>query len=136
MNLSRDKDNKNEIRLGKTVLSEDDLEFPVMYNGESFIFKYPTPVEKAVIENEIARKLNGFPRESFSVDHLTLIVATAYVEGMILHNKSPEWFDNAWTCYDEECIHALYAGYLRFRVELQKRFNRNGPEGGREGAKP
>ncbi len=125
-----------EIKIGSKVLSEDDLKFTVQYSGEIFTMRYPTPFEKAGIEAEIVRKLGGFNRASFPPDHLAIIEATAYVEQLIIHAESPEWFKSAWTCYDDECIGALYTGYLRFRGEFQARIRGSGPERGGKGGKP
>jgi len=108
-----------EIKLGKKVLSEDDLKFPVTYDGEVFTLRYPTPYEKSAIEAEIVRRLGGFARNSFPAEHLLLVEATAYVDQLIVSKDSPSWF-NAWTCYDEACIEALYTGYLSFRGKFQK----------------
>lgn len=124
-----------EIRIGKKVLSEDDLKFTVQYEGEIFTMRYPTPFEKAAIEAEIVRKLGGFSRDSFPPNHLEIIAATAYVDQLIIPDESPEWFKSAWTCYDESCIGALYTGYLRFRGGFQKRIRSSGPESGGKGSK-
>lgn len=122
----------DEIKIGKKILTEDDLKFTVTYNGEVFTLRYPTPFEKAAIESEIARKLGGFKRESFPPDHLALVEATAYVNQLVVPEDSPAWFKSAWTCYDEQCIGTLYTGYLRFRGDFQARIRGDGPEGGRK----
>ncbi len=118
-----------EIKIGKKVLSEDDLKFPVQYNGEIFTLRYPTPFEKAAIEAEVARRLGGFPRSSYPPEHLAMVEATAYVDQLVVSEESPDWFKSAWTCYDESCIVALYQGYLRFRGDFQIRIRGSGPEG-------
>jgi len=118
-----------EIKIGKKVLSEDDLKFTVQYNGEIFTLRYPTPFEKAAIEAEIVRKLGGFSRTSFPPEHLAIVEATAYVDQLIVPDESPDWFKSAWTCYDESCIVNLYQGYLRFRGNFQIRIRSSGPEG-------
>lgn len=127
---------QEDIRIGKKVLSEDDLKFTVQYNGEMFTLRYPTPFEKAAIESEIARRLGGFARSSYPPDHLALVEATAYVDQLVIPDESPDWWRSAWTCYDEACIVSLYQGYLRFRGDFQKRIRDSGPEDGRKGGKP
>lgn len=124
-----------EIKIGKKVLSEDDLKFTVQYNGEIFTLRYPTPFEKAGIEAEIVRKLGGFNRASYPPDHLIVIEATAYVDQLVIPEESPDWFKSAWTCYDEACIAALYRGYLQFRSRFQIRIRGSGPERGNKGNK-
>ena len=120
---------KDEIKVGQKILHEDDLKFPIEYNGEVFMLKYPSPFEKAAIEADISRKLGGFARNTFPSDHLYLVEATAYADNLIIREESPDWFKSAWTCYDEACIAALYTGYLRFRGEFQSRFKQGGLEG-------
>jgi len=112
---------KEDIRIGQKVLHEDDLKFPVTYNGEIFVLKYPSPFEKAAIETDISRKLGGFARDTFPNDHLYMVEATAYVDNLVVREESPDWFKSAWICYDEACIGALYTGYLRFRGDFQTR---------------
>ncbi len=124
-----------EIKIGKQILSEDDLKFTVQYNGEIFTLRYPTPFEKAAIEAEIVRKLGGFSRDAYPSDHLTMVEMTAYVNQLIVPEESPDWFKSAWTCYDESCIGALYRGYLLFRGDFQTRIRGSGPEGNRKGGK-
>lgn len=126
----------DEIKIGKKVLSEDDLKFTVQYKGEIFTLRYPTPFEKAAIEAEIARRLGGYSRESFPPDHLAMVEMTAYVNQLVVPEESPDWFKSAWTCYDESCIANLYQGYLRFRGNFQTRIRGSGPEEGRKGNKP
>lgn len=112
---------EREIKVGKKVLTEDDLKFTVMYEGDQFTLRYPTPFEIAVIEADIAKKLGGFPRESFEPDHVANITALAYVNQLVIPEDSPSWFKSAWTCYDDRCIVELYNGYLQFRGRFQDR---------------
>ena len=119
---------KKEIKVGKQVLREDELTFPVEYEGEIFTLKYPSPFEKSAIEVDIANRLGGFPRNSFTSDHVLMVTATAYVHNIIVREKSPDWFTSAWTCYDENCIGTLYQGYLEFRNKFPKRIRADGLE--------
>jgi len=122
-------DESIQIRVGNQILTEDDLKFTVNYNGEIFTMRFPTPFEKAAIEADIARKLGGFSRESFPPEHLAMIEATAYVNQLMIPEECPAWFKSAWTCYDDQCIGALFQGYLRFRGSFQSRIREGGPEG-------
>lgn len=124
-----------DIKIGTKVLTEDDLKFTVVYNGEVFTLRFPTPFEKAAIEAEIARKLGGYSRDSFPADHLAMVEAAAYVNQLVIAEESPSWFKSAWTCYDEQCIVNLYRGYLQFRGNFQSRIRGSGPEGSSSGGK-
>lgn len=119
---------EREIKVGNQVLHEDDLEFTVQYNGEIFTMRLPTPFEKAAIEAEIVRKLGGYGRDSFPPNHLAVVEATAYVDQLVVREKSPAWFKSAWTCYDDMCIETLYRGFLRVRSDFQERFRGDRPE--------
>ena len=119
-----------QIKIGKQILTEDDLKFTVQYNGELFTMRHPTPFEKAAIEADIARRLGGFARTAYPEEHLTLIEAAAYVNQLVIPEESPDWFKSAWTCYDEDCIFALYRGYLQFRGKFQQRIRDGNPEEG------
>jgi len=94
----------------------------VQYNGEMFVMRYPNPIEKAQIEGDIARTLNGMPRSSFTEDHLIMVEAAAYVNRLVIPEECPPWFKSAWTCYDEHLIAVLYEEYLRFRNTFRERF--------------
>jgi len=122
-------DNDKKIRIGKKVLSEDELEFQVQYEGEVFTLKYPTPFELAMIASDVAQRLGGFTRQSFPVEHLMMIEAHAYVDHLVVPEKCPSWFKSAWTCYDDRCVNKLYEGYLQFRGKFQERIRSDEPEG-------
>jgi hypothetical protein len=112
------------FKIGNQVLHEQDLEFPVEYNGQTFYMKYPTPPLKAAMESEIARRLNGYPRSSFDADHLAWVEAMVYVDTLVVKEKSPPWWDGAWNCLDEEAIVTLYNGYYSFRSQLRERLRK------------
>jgi len=109
------------IKIGKMILHDEDLKIKVQYNGEMFVMRYPTPMEKAQIETDIAKTLGGLPRSSFSEDHLFLTEATAYVNRLAIADECPSWFKSAWTCYDENLIATLYGEYVTFRNTFRNR---------------
>lgn len=114
--------NKNkEIRIGQQIIHEDDLKFPVEYNDETFVLKYPSPYDRVLIETSISKHLGGLSRSSYPPDHLQLVEAMAYTDYLVVRDESPSWFKSAWTCYDEMCIQTLYAGYCSFRGEFQSK---------------
>ena len=120
-------DNQNKtFKLGKQIIHEDDLKIPVEYKGEVFTLLYPNPLQRTSIETEIARRLGGMPRESFSVEHITMVVANSYIDNLLVLEESPTWFKSPWTCYDEELLGTLYAGYLQFRTRIQQKISDEG----------
>lgn len=123
------KDESKEIKVGRMVLTEDDLRFTVQYNGEVFTLKHLAPFERQAVEADIVRRLGGYPRDSHNENHVAMVEAAAYVEASIIFDESPEWFKSAWTCLDEDCIVELYRGLLRFQKEFRDRFKSNKPEG-------
>ncbi len=124
---------KSSYQIGKQVLTEDDLKFPVEYKGEVFTLWYPNPQQRSIIETEITRRLGGVPREACSMEMVGLTTACAYVDNLMVPNESPTWFTSAWTCYDEELIATLYAGYLTFRDKIQTKIRDGEFERGSEG---
>ncbi len=122
------------IRIGKMILNDEDLKIKVQYNGEMFVMRYPTPMEKAQIETDIARTLGGMPRASFSEDHLFLTEATAYVNRLAIAEECPPWFKSAWTCYDENLIATLYGEYVTFRNTFRNRIAEGELQGNSERA--
>ena len=118
-----------EIRIGQQIIHEDDLKFPVEYQGETFTLKYPSPYDRVLIETSISKHLGGLSRSSYPMEHLQLVEAMAYVDYLVVRDESPSWFKGAWTCYDEMCIQTLYTGYCSFRVEFQSKIEHGELEG-------
>ena len=112
---------KEMAKLGKQIIMEHDLEIPITYKDEIFTLQYPTPLMRSAIENEIARRLGGYARDTYAPQHLQLIESTVYVNELYIQDKCPKWFKSAWLCYDDELIQELYAGYLLFRGEFQEK---------------
>jgi len=133
------KNNKSEddvIQLGRSIIRESELEIPVDYKGEVFTLKYPTPSMSAAIEAEIARRLGGYPRASYSVEHVAGVEATVTVDALYIPEKCPKWFRGPWTCYDEELVGRLFEGYYQFRDKFRERLRSGGFEEGDQGKQP
>ncbi len=113
-------------KIGSQVLHEKDLKFKVEIGNETFVLKYPNPFEKAQIEIDIARKLDGLPRSAYSQEHLVMVEAAAYANALVVAEESPSWFKSAWTCYDDNVVGELYSGYLSFREDLRKKLQTGG----------
>jgi hypothetical protein len=109
------------FKLGKTILTESELKIAVTYKGEIFTMLYPTPLQKTMIENDIALRLNGYSRSSFSPDHLAYVEACVTIAATMIRDECPDWFEGPWDCYDDELITALFAGYFQFRDEFRRR---------------
>ena len=133
--FNRGQDNKQEelIELGRNILRESDLEIPIQYNGEQFTLKYPNPATSAMIEAEIARRIGGYPRASFSAEHLAGIEAYVTIDILMIPEKCPKWFKGPWTCYDDELITTLIKGYFTFRTQFQDKMRGGGFEKGSQG---
>lgn len=126
---------EKQYKVGKQILREHDLEFTVEYEGEVFTLRHPTPLIKSQVEAEIARRLGGMSRDAYSPEHLAMVEATTYVNAIVVPDKSPSWFESAWTCYDDRLIAVLYEGYLQFRDNFRRglregRFSENRAGGG------
>ena len=121
-------EDKDVINLGRMILRQSDLEIPITYKGEVFTLKYPTPAMQTAIEADIARRLGGFPRTSFSADHVLSVEACVTIDFTIIAEKSPKWFKNVWGCYDEELIATLFEGYCSFRRGFQDKLRSGGFE--------
>jgi hypothetical protein len=113
------------VTLGKQILHEDDLQIKVEYKGDSFSLRYPNPLQRSMIEQEIAKRLGGLSRSAYDPEHLMMITASCYVDNLYEPKGCPVWFDGAWTCYDEALIAELYAGYLRFRDSFREKLRKS-----------
>jgi hypothetical protein len=114
-----EKESKN-IQLGQNILSEGDLLITAQYDGEEFTLQYPDPLQKSAIEVEIARRLGGFPRSTFSSDHVIMTEAHVIIDSLYIADKCPKWFV-PWKCLDERLIMVLYNAYLSFRDEFREK---------------
>ena len=119
-------DQDDVIRVGKQVLREHDLKFPITYKGEQFMMRLPAPYERAMLEAEVVRRLGGQRRDAFSITHLTEIEARVYVNELVVKEESPEWYESAWSCFDDALITKLYDGYLRFREKFARKLQEGG----------
>jgi len=117
---------EKSYQIGKQIIAEHDLQFTVEYGGEIFTLRYPNIAERASIEAEISRNLGNQPRSNFSAEHVALIEATVYAQNLVIPEKSPKWFTNAWTCPDEELLSQLYIGYFQFRGKLREKLRTGG----------
>lgn len=128
-------DDERTYRLGKAVLTQSDLEIQIEYKGEVFTLHYPTPLQKTMIESEIARRLGGLPRASYPSEHLAMVEACCTIDILMERKGCPDWFDGPWTCYDEDLITTLFSGYFQFRDRFRERVRKGGlEEGSRKGS--
>lgn len=127
------KEREKQYKLGKTILNESDLKIQIPYKGDIFTLQYPNPMLRTAIETEIARRLGGYPRSSFSPDHIATIEATVTIDILMIRDECPDWFEGPWTCYDDALIANLYDGYLRFRDEFRKKLRSDRLEGDNKG---
>ncbi|MHA2426495.1 MAG: hypothetical protein ACXADB_00445 [Candidatus Hermodarchaeia archaeon] len=134
--LRKDNEEGRTYRIGKEALHEDDLKIPIMYNGETFVLKYPNPAVKATIESEIARRLGGFPRSSFSTEHLAEVEAYVTIDVLYDPKECPKWFEGPWATYDDELIRTLIEGYYQFRERFRTRLRSRGFAEGSKGDSP
>lgn len=132
--FSKEKKDDDAIRIGKQVFHQDEMEIPITYREEIFTLQYPNPFQKAQIEADIARRLNGLNRDAYPMEHLLLLEAVCYVDGLAIKGKCPEWFVSAHTCYDEELIGHLYRGYLAFRDKFRAKIRGDGSKEDGKGA--
>ena len=108
------------LQIGKNVLTEDDLLIQIPYEDDLFVLKYPTPLVRSQIEVEIARRLGGFSRNTFSSDHVIMTEALVTLDTIYVVDKCPKWF-TPWTCIDDHLIMVLFNGYLSFRDEFREK---------------
>jgi hypothetical protein len=108
------------LQIGKNVLAEDDLLIQISYEDDVFVLKYPNPLVKGQIEVEIARRLGGFNRNTFSQDHVIMTEALVTIDSTYVQEKCPKWFA-PWLCVDDRLIMALFNGYLSFRDEFREK---------------
>lgn len=133
--FARREEASKEIKIGRTILNEDDLKFTVTYKGDVFVMRHLAPYERDSVELEISRRLGGMPREAHDPNHVGMVEARAYVNASIVKDEAPEWWKSADTCYDEDCIVELYRGLLNFKSEFRDRFKGDEPKGSGEGGK-
>jgi len=118
------------ITLGKSIIRESELEIPIQYKGETFTLKYANLSVQAAIEAEIARRLGGYPRASYTAEHLASVEACVVIDYTYIPEKCPKWFRGPWTCLDEELLGELYKGYFLFRDRFRAKLQSGGFEKG------
>lgn len=119
--MANDREEERKIRIGKEILSEDDLEIQAPYKSDIFILKYPNPILRSQIEMETARRLGGYPRSSYSADYLLQLEMNVTVDLLYVSEKCPDWYEGPFEDFDEERTLALYNRYLKFRDTFRRR---------------
>ena len=124
---------EENIRLGKQILHEDDLKITATYEGEMFVLKYPDPIQQSQIEMEIARRLGGYPRSSYSADYLMQLEMNVIVDMLYIAESCPAWYEGPFRDYDEQRTIALYNAYLKFRDKFRRRLHSGKSKTGNKG---
>ncbi len=133
--MASGKEEDQKIRIGKQILSEDELEIQAPYKGDLFVLKYPNPILHSQIEMETARRLGGYPRSSYSADYLLQLEMNVTVDLLYVSEKCPNWYEGPFEDFDEERTLALYNNFLKFRDNFRRRLRASRPdESGKRGS--
>lgn len=111
-----------EIRIGKAVLTEDDLRHKVTVFEIDFELKIPTPMERNAIEMDISRRLGGLPRNTFSADHVLETTVRVTLDTIVQECSDPKF--KVWETYDTQLLYKLYGEYQDFYGRFLKRIER------------
>lgn len=112
-----------KIKLADQILHEGDLtgKYTDTRGKGTFIYKFPTPRQRALIEHEIAVKV-GVPVENFNEFEYQTIRVCVYLDNIL--TKTPDWWTSAEDCYDEELCMAIFKEFLKdqdnFRGRLRE----------------
>jgi len=125
-----EKVDEEKVRIGKQILSEDDLSKTVTIKGESFTFKFPNPKQQMMIERDVALKLGGVPLDSVPQIAYNMLRMCTTLDYVLV--KKPEWWETAAECYDEDMLNELWERYLKekdsFRGSIREgRFTKDSP---------
>ena len=123
---------ERSVRIGAQILREDELEIRVPYKDDIFVLKYPNPIIRSQVEMEVARRLGGYPRASYSAGYLLQLEMNVTVDLLYISEKCPNWYEGPFQDYDEERTLVIYNGFLQFREEFRRRL-RSQPEDGSKG---
>lgn len=114
---------EEDIRLGKQILSQEDISKKIIVGGEEWKVRIPTPLAKREIERLIARKV-GVPLEQMSQDAYLRIRATTFLDGVIIAH--PDWWPSAEECFDEDLVMNLFNEFIKFENEFRGKLKRSG----------
>ena len=116
---------KEVARIGKQVLTEDDLRIEHEIDGERFVMRYPSPAVRRAIENTISRMLDLQPRDLYPDEHIWDIRTRATIYHIIVDDESPDWFD-ALNCYAGNIHMELWEAFVQFSNRFSKRLRAGG----------
>ena len=114
---------EKKYQIGKQILKEDDINKVITVKGETFKIKFPTPIEQAKIEREIALRIGAVPLDSIPAESYNVIRMCTTLDFVI--QESPDWWEIAGDCYDEDLLSKLWEKYL----DLREKFRRSIREG-------
>ena len=107
-------------RLGKQIITEDDLRIKVTVKDEDYELRYPNPNQRSFIEVQIARRFDGMARESFPLGYRQEVIVRETLDAIYVPDNCPDWF-TPWDCLDFDILMELYDKYIEFHRGFQKR---------------
>lgn len=118
---------EDEIQIGQQVLQSDDLKIKLSHRGEQFVLRYPNPGLVGLIQNDVARRLGGHARGSFTAEYLAKLEAFTTIDFLYAPEECPEWFSGGpFACLDDELVMELYRGYLQFCQKFRDKLRKGG----------
>ena len=113
---------KEQIKLGKTILNEDELKHEVEVFGVTFHLKLPSPDDRSNIEIAVAQRLNGMSRNSFPADFVVESTVRATLDVIVEKCSDPDF--DSWKSWDKELLYKVFNEYRGLEDNLLKSVQR------------
>jgi len=108
---------EKEYRIGNQILRQSDITKKFTKDGLEWEFEIPNPILKREIERLISMKI-GVPAENYDRETYALVKACVYVDNVCIN--TPNDWDSAEECRDEELIFEIYVAFMDFENEFRR----------------
>ena len=113
---------EKKFKIGQQLLGVEDVRGQYKKGSDIWKYEIPTPFLKREIEKIISQKI-GVPLENFDKQTYALTKACTYVDNVCI--ETPDWWESAEECRDEELIFAIFYSFMDFENKFRGSLKRN-----------
>lgn len=113
----------DEIKIRNMLILDADREKSIKIKNDAFKIKAIFPKERNEIARRMAIEQNGMASNTFQMDDLYAFRRGSTVDTCVI--DSPDWWENANDCIDEEVLDELYKAINKFSDEFQEKLKKN-----------
>ena len=114
---------KDDIKIRGMIITLQDRQRIIKVGDDAFTVQIPLPGDRVNLSTQIANAIGGRDLKSiptYEYQFTKMIVTLNFV--LV---KTPDWWDGAENCMDEDLLATLYKEYDEFEADFQKSLKKN-----------